>query len=367
MALNPPPSDSLIDSFIPAEQFIIPELNYSRLAAIQDLLVYTKCVMRAEADGAVHFFVPDTDGLPWEAATAYAVNDYVRPTAGVTGNETFQCTTAGTSAGSEPTWPTGEGNTVADNSVVWTAREHDYTYEFDVEGAHTIFAKAIQKRLLVPNFVLVTNHPDDEDSFTGSAEDTDSSDLTDMEYREHYYAAVTSDADCVAIAKAILHQSQLRNQTGAGSAPLNCGQEAHDYIKMTDSRQSENSLGNVWTMERVAGQGQWEINLSLGDARQGGFEGLEFAITPVPELVQLMLEADQALDARIEASVTEAMARGATPEEVEQISRRIFAETPPFGAREGELAQISLREVRDRLQTDREEALRRENLRELNR
>ena len=171
--------DSLIDSFKPGDQFEIIELNYSRLAAIQDLLPYTKCVMRAEADGAVHFFVPDTDGLPWEAATAYAVNDYVRPTAGVTGNETFQCTTAGTSAGSEPTWPTGEGNTVADNSVVWTAREHDYTYEFDVEGAHTIFAKAIQKRLLVPNFGLVTNHPDDEDSFTGSAEDTDSSDLTD--------------------------------------------------------------------------------------------------------------------------------------------------------------------------------------------
>ena len=33
----------------------------------------------------------------------------------------FRCTTAGTSASSEPSWPTDIGSTITDNSVVWTA------------------------------------------------------------------------------------------------------------------------------------------------------------------------------------------------------------------------------------------------------
>ncbi|KKM27931.1 hypothetical protein LCGC14_1569730, partial [marine sediment metagenome] len=297
--------DSLIDSFIPAEFFIIPELNYSRLSAIRQLMEFTRCVFRAEDDGEVHFFVPDTDGLPWEASTAYAVNDYVRPTAGATLNETFQCTTAGTSNSSEPSWPTGEGNTVLDpvgvGPLEWTAREHDYTYDFNEPGQHNIYAKAIQKRLLVPNKVTVSNSPDDTDSFSGTAEDTDHSDLTDMEFGAFFYAAAISDADCLSLAKAKLDKFQQRNQTGSGTAPLNCGQEVHDYIKMVDDRQSESSLGNIYTIERLVGGGQWSINLTMGDAAQGSIEGLD-AIPPIlipeteMEIPRLSMEETLALE-----------------------------------------------------------------------
>ena len=50
--------------------------------------------------------------------TAYVVGQIVRP---ATGNGyLYQCSTAGTSGGSVPTYPTGIGQTVSDGTVTWT-------------------------------------------------------------------------------------------------------------------------------------------------------------------------------------------------------------------------------------------------------
>lgn len=58
------------------------------------------------------------DAATWVASTAYTTSDYVIPT---TPNSRFyQCTTAGTSDSSEPTWPTTTGQTVVDATVTWT-------------------------------------------------------------------------------------------------------------------------------------------------------------------------------------------------------------------------------------------------------
>lgn len=54
----------------------------------------------------------------WAASTAYTTGRIVRPT---TGNGfLYRSTGAGTSAASEPTWPTTIGATVVDNGVTWT-------------------------------------------------------------------------------------------------------------------------------------------------------------------------------------------------------------------------------------------------------
>lgn len=60
-----------------------------------------------------------TYALPdWSVTTAYALGYSARPTTPTTYR--YEVTTAGTSAGSEPTWPTVIGNTVTDGTVVWT-------------------------------------------------------------------------------------------------------------------------------------------------------------------------------------------------------------------------------------------------------
>jgi len=57
-------------------------------------------------------------GTQWTTSTAYALTDKVFPTDPTTSPYYYECTTAGTSDASEPTWPTS--GTVNDNTVVWT-------------------------------------------------------------------------------------------------------------------------------------------------------------------------------------------------------------------------------------------------------
>ncbi|MGA8849705.1 MAG: major capsid protein [Dehalococcoidia bacterium] len=61
-------------------------------------------------------------GTAWAATTAYALGDFVVPSAGLENGFRYECTTAGTSGASEPAWPTAEGATKTDGTVVWTCR-----------------------------------------------------------------------------------------------------------------------------------------------------------------------------------------------------------------------------------------------------
>jgi len=55
------------------------------------------------------------------ASTAFSVGDIRRATTSQATGLWFRCSTAGTSASSEPKWPTDIGSTITDNTVVWTA------------------------------------------------------------------------------------------------------------------------------------------------------------------------------------------------------------------------------------------------------
>ena len=57
----------------------------------------------------------------WAASTEFIVGDIRRATTDQASGLFFRCTTAGTSASSEPSWPTDIGSTITDNTCVWTA------------------------------------------------------------------------------------------------------------------------------------------------------------------------------------------------------------------------------------------------------
>jgi hypothetical protein len=68
----------------------------------------------------------------WIDSKAYALGDCVRPTAAHPDSALYyECTTPGTSAASEPEWPTSPGDTRSDGTVVWTCRDASSCLSFD--------------------------------------------------------------------------------------------------------------------------------------------------------------------------------------------------------------------------------------------
>ena len=57
----------------------------------------------------------------WAASTAYSVGNVVRATTLQATGLVFRCTVAGTSAATQPAWPTDIGSTIVDGGVTWQA------------------------------------------------------------------------------------------------------------------------------------------------------------------------------------------------------------------------------------------------------
>jgi lambda family phage minor tail protein L len=73
----------------------------------------------------------------WQASTSYAVGAIVRATTTQASGLVFRCTVAGTSASTQPAWPTDIGSTIADGTVTWAAISSVYE-ELAVLGPNAI-------------------------------------------------------------------------------------------------------------------------------------------------------------------------------------------------------------------------------------
>ena len=125
-----------------------------------------------------------TDTLDdWAATTAYTLGNRVEPTTPNTYK--YECTTAGTSGGSEPTWPTSAiGDTVVDGTCVWTlvGKRHEITeitlalssgaLGTNTAGAALDVATVINSGVVnaVPIYIRIINAVTTVDSNTGYPE-----------------------------------------------------------------------------------------------------------------------------------------------------------------------------------------------------
>lgn len=78
-------------------------------------------------------YMPRASQMPsstWTVSHAYTVGEVVKPT--TRNGHLFQAQTSGTSAGSEPTWPTTAGATVTDSGVTWLEFGIDVVYDDNI-------------------------------------------------------------------------------------------------------------------------------------------------------------------------------------------------------------------------------------------
>ena len=181
-------TDSLIGSFKPADYFSV-KLNESRYDKIKELLAYTGCKIRPEADGAIHFQDPVTSG------TAY-----------------------------------------------------NYEYKWNVQGDHLFWNKSIRLRFVEPNEVIVKSHPDHSPSYSGTATSGTSYALAPK--TETLYARLSSTAEASSIASARIEQYELNAEKGSVIVPMNVGQELWDYVKITDALSGDTRIGNIQFIQR---------------------------------------------------------------------------------------------------------------------
>lgn len=188
--------DSIINAFTPKDHFSIAK-GESRLSAFKKALAYTGCKARVENDAGtatIHIFQPTTTG-----------------------------------------------------------EVYDYEYNDAIAAAnHNFFDKSVRTRLVLPNKVVVKNHPDHDDSYTGTATDAASyAALGNQYYTKTIYVRASSNAQCALIATAVLLKYQLAAEKGHGFTYMNCGQEYCDYVKITDSRAGDSRVGNIGYIKRT--------------------------------------------------------------------------------------------------------------------
>ncbi|MFA5429919.1 MAG: hypothetical protein WC329_02020 [Candidatus Omnitrophota bacterium] len=179
--------DSLIDTYLPQDAFRINE-GEDRLTVIERLLFYTACYRNFKADAKMHVFVPVTSGTTYDS-------------------------------------------------------------EYSLASGHPFFNKSHRDALVIPNKIIVRSPKDSAIIYEGSA--TSAASYALKPKNEYKRMALESNAQGNSIAAAIIGRLEVNAQQGGASAPVNCGSELYDYIKVTDARQGDTRTGNLGTIRRV--------------------------------------------------------------------------------------------------------------------
>ncbi len=360
--------DDLANIFKPAD-FLRVHKGQSRLEVLRQVLDYTGLDGRFEGDDALHVFQTFARAWPanfsldlteiykptspsdWAGTTAYSLNDRVKPT--TENGYYYVCSNAGTSGGTEPTWPTLDGDTVVDSGATWTCRDtsyvftvttagstggtepvwtyakddtisdgtvtwtlqYDYDYDDDAAG-HNFFRKGIRHRLVTPNKITVENPTGYVDTFSGDVYEgsaTHEPSFGQLPIERSLYLTITGDATDSAsdkaadLALAMIDRAARDAETGNGFSMLNIGQEVHDYILITDSWESDAVRGRIRSITRYAGPGMFKMTFGFGSRLAKSPMGVPPDSTllipePIPSWANEMLDLIKAVDqARVDS------------------------------------------------------------------
>lgn len=191
-----------------------------------------------------------------------------------------------------PAYAGGTGLSYADPNWSTTACDNLFrevttdSYEYALAaGSHPFFDKGYQRRLVIPNKVVVSSLSTDETQYTGSA--TDAISYAKMPVTWYYQFHLASDAQAALIAAAIQKRFTLEAESGSGNVPPNVAQEMYDYVAIVDLFDGQTRYGNVGYIREVIELRDYaddpehpcKMYLSFGKPIVGGNLGLDVGST----------------------------------------------------------------------------------------
>lgn len=253
--LLPPGMELAVDTSDTTEDSVVPDEAYASyttvLTVIRSLIEHTQNLLKLRGDN-IRMIERDIARLhmfPGTISGAFTKNETVTSTAsGYTARFVYQSVASGSGyivieAEEDEDW-SGETTITGDQSTetcssIGTPEIFDYKYG-GLAGDHPIFKHVRTQAILEANRVhCVDALPDTEStlhSYHGEANDTD--DQTTEGIVTTIIADPSVASDAAALAKANARMAHIQAEANAGYivVPLNCGQEIHDIIEVTDDR-----------------------------------------------------------------------------------------------------------------------------------
>ena len=117
--------DADVDNFLKSTRSNVQDLEAAVIEQVAKALRYEfeNAFINGDPNAVTNQFTglyATLKGTAWQVSTAYSLGDIVVPTTGKENGYRYECTTAGTSDSSEPTWPATVGATKTDGTVTWT-------------------------------------------------------------------------------------------------------------------------------------------------------------------------------------------------------------------------------------------------------
>uniref|UniRef100_A0A6M3L1W8 Uncharacterized protein n=1 Tax=viral metagenome TaxID=1070528 RepID=A0A6M3L1W8_9ZZZZ len=229
--------DSLIDTYVPADAFNIPE-GEARLDTIDKLLGFTGCERMFKADSKIHVLTPTTSGVVYDSEYSLA------------------------------------------------------------SGEHGFFSKANREALVNPNKIVVKSLEGDATQYEGSATSAASFALMPI-LGSPIRTRLANDAQGAAIAAAYISRLEVASQRGSCSVPMNVGAELWDYVKVNAvNAQDTYRVGNSGYLKRIYNPrasnpaDRYTLTFGFGGVARKGVPGTKTASLR-PDISSLQAEARQ--------------------------------------------------------------------------
>jgi hypothetical protein len=143
-----------------------------------------------------------------------------------------------------------------------------YDYQYVLSGGHTFFSKLKANRLAIPGGATVYGGDWDDDT---QAYDYSGSYGGGGTTQFFYIPNLASDAECTAVATAIMSVFTQETETCVATVPMNCTALLYDYVKITDARNGDTAVGNIGQIIRIFDSSKPSNERFLMQIKYGGW------------------------------------------------------------------------------------------------